>query len=43
MQGKAVQQGGTRRRDNATKYVLLAVVAVAFLATGGIFVRQSGV
>jgi len=42
IQGKAVQQDGTRRRDNATKYVLLAVVAVAFLATGGIFVRQSG-
>ena len=32
----------TRQRNNATKYVLLALLAVAFLASGGIFVRQSG-
>ena len=35
-------QCSTRQRGNATKYVLLALLAVAFLATGGIFVRQSG-
>lgn len=40
-QGDTVPQGGMRR-GNGTKYVLLAVLAVAFLATGGIFVRQSG-
>ena len=47
-QNDAMEQGGdlaqccTRQRGNATKYVLLALLAVAFLATGGIFVRQSG-
>lgn len=41
-QHDAVQDGGIRQRENGTKYVLLAVLAVAFLATGGIFVRQSG-
>ena len=41
-QGQTEAQGGTRQRNNATKYVLLALLAVAFLATGGIFVRQSG-
>lgn len=40
-QGDTAPQGGMRR-GNGTKYVLLAVLAVAFLATGGIFVRQSG-
>ena len=35
-------QGGTRQRNNATRFVLLALLAVAVLATGGIFVRQSG-
>lgn len=41
-QGHAEAQCCTRQRNNATKYVLLALLAVAFLATGGIFVRQSG-
>ena len=40
-QGDTAPQGGMRR-GNGTRYVLLAVLAVAFLATGGIFVRQSG-
>ena len=41
-QGQTETQGSTRQRGNATKYVLLALLAVAFLATGGIFVKQSG-
>ncbi len=40
-QGDTAPDEGIRQRGNATKYVLLAVLAVAFLATGGIFVRQS--
>ena len=41
-QGHTETQVSTRQRGNATKYVLLALLAVAFLATGGIFVKQSG-
>ena len=41
-QGDTVPDSALRQRGNGTKYVLLAVLAVAFLATGGIFVRQSG-
>jgi drug/metabolite transporter (DMT)-like permease len=41
-QGHTEAQASTRQRGNATKYVLLALLAVAFLATGGIFVKQSG-
>ena len=41
-QGGTVPDSALRQRGNGTKYVLLAVLAVAFLATGGIFVRQSG-
>ena len=42
MQADTAAQSGARQRGNATRFVLLALVAVAFLATGGIFVRQSG-
>ena len=41
-QGQTEVQASTRQRNTATKYVLLALLAVAFLATGGIFVKQSG-
>ena len=41
-QSQTEAQASTRQRNNATKYVLLALLAVAFLATGGIFVKQSG-
>ena len=41
-QGQTETQDSTRQRGNATRYVLLAMLAVAFLATGGIFVKQSG-
>jgi drug/metabolite transporter (DMT)-like permease len=38
---KAENPAGISRRDNETTYVLLAILAVAFLATGGIFVKLS--